>query len=455
MHVANINNTFINRMMNKLMLVLVMSLVLTSCATSSKYLEMAVHTGDFIQSTSKESSEAWPDSDDSVFTVTRDLSSGIAGKVLFFVHMYHATGSDKYLQLAAKGAYELKKHPYYSDQSAMAQWTESSYYYGRAGVAWILNEVAKITRDSVLAEAALRQVDTIHATIRGGSCSPFNDLLLGDAGTGLFLLYAYRNLKIPLSRALAETIANALLDSAVIDTAGMYWYFRKGRPFVLPNHSHGGGGIGYFLASLYEETRNPRYLYAAKEAARYLMAIAKRENGAFWVPYGWPNPAWSRRYDIGWAHGSAGTARLFHKLYRITGDEVYRDVVLACANSMAQSGFPGKPAEFLIDTVFQSDKRFGLAGAAEFLFDVADTYKKPKFRVLALSMTDYLVKRAEYDNGKMMWSVHQYAFMDNPGKKTRFTGLFYGAAGFGMLLLRAHDTVHRIPMGVRLLDDPF
>ena len=28
------------------------------------------------------------------------------------------------------------------------------------------------------------------------------------------------------------------------------------------------------------------------------------DDGAFLVPYGWPNPEWEGNYQLGWAHGA-------------------------------------------------------------------------------------------------------------------------------------------------------
>ena len=84
----------------------------------------------------------------------------------------------------------------------------------------------------------------------------------------------------------------------------------------MPNFSHGTAGIAYFLATLYEETKDRAFLDAALAGARYLQAIAKTDGDRC---LDLPPRAGSGRQDLyylGWCHGPAGTARLCYRLRR-------------------------------------------------------------------------------------------------------------------------------------------
>lgn len=425
---------------------------LFSCKEDSDYLKQAEKAAAWIVSTADSGMYAWPDIEgDSI--IASDLASGIAGRTLFFLQMYQITGDHKYRKMTLQSARALRERMY-----TMRLETQhvNSFYYGRAGVAWMLHESGTVFQDSNLIRSANMYLDSILSDFDGRSFSRFNDVLFGDAGTGLFLLYAADKMRSTVSMKIAIKIGNALMDSAIREERGMHWRFRKGAPIVLPNFSHGTAGIGYFFASLYEKTGDTTYKNVAVEAARYLFSIAKTDNGSSWIPYGWPNKNWEGRYDIGWAHGPAGTGRFFRKLFIVTGDSIYNKWTNACAQSIIQSGFPGKPQAFLMDSAFKMDWRFGLTGAGMFLFDIASLYSRSDYSAMAFALADSIKAQAILANQGVKWVIKSYPFMQEPGKPVAFTGLFYGASGMGWLMLRAHTAINHGEANIlRLPDDPF
>ncbi len=85
-----------------------------------------------------------------------------------------------------------------------------------------------------------------------------------------------------------------------------------------PNFSHGTSGVAYFLATLYQRTKDQAFLDGALAGVKYLDAVATRRNGAraiFHVTGGGED-----RFYLSWCHGPVGTARLFYRLHQITGD---------------------------------------------------------------------------------------------------------------------------------------
>ncbi len=60
----------------------------------------------------------------------------------------------------------------------------------------------------------------------------------------------------------------------VATEAGKTWPIATGGKRNMPNFSHGTAGVAYFLATLYEQTREKEFLDAAVLGGRYLTSVA-------------------------------------------------------------------------------------------------------------------------------------------------------------------------------------
>lgn len=89
-------------------------------------------------------------------------------------------------------------------------------------------------------------------------------------------------------------------------------------PFTAPNFAHGGAGVGYFFARLFEAMRDRRFLGAASEAARYVVSRMHPVGEGALVCH--TEELQPPEFYLGLCHGPAGTGRLFTLLARLTGD---------------------------------------------------------------------------------------------------------------------------------------
>ena len=90
-----------------------------------------------------------------------------------------------------------------------------------------------------------------------------------------------------------------------------------------PNFSHGTSGVAYFLATLYQVSRQRVFLDAAIDGTRYLEAVAHRENGTAKIFHS--TDGGENRFYLSWCHGRVGTARLFYRLHQSpAGHAVHR-----------------------------------------------------------------------------------------------------------------------------------
>lgn len=436
-----------------------LSALVTGCVSEKSqhqprtaYLDAAIESGRWLQSRAEANSRGFiPDQVGVDSVTTASLGAGASGRALFFLELFHATGDSTFLQSARVEAH-----------AAVAATEETpgahGLYNGLAGVAFALTEVSKVTRDAPYRQAAESRFEEIvvgaEATANGIRWGAPNDVIVGAAGVGLALLYAAREFDRADFLDAARAAGSELLASADSTESGLRWFRATGQDLDLPNFSHGTAGVAYFLAELSASTGDPVYLDAAERGAAYLMAVSDTSNGLFLVPYGIPNQGYVTKYDVGWAHGPAGTSRLFYALWVITDNTLYRDAVGAGAKSILASGLPGETS----DTTrwsgpFPIDQRFGLSGVIPFLTDWNGVQPGAGSVAIARASADTILARSTGSDMGLSWTIPQYGFQGD-GAAT-YTGYFYGSAGMGMALLAMHYAEAGGRLSLRLPDDPW
>jgi hypothetical protein len=389
-----------------------------------------------------------------------DLASGRAGHLVFWIAMHRASGDYEALAAARRQADGLlaslpKRLPLDTFPP------ESSFYYGLPGVAWALDQAARECGDAAYADAARACVRLLIDAARVDEAGErywdarYDEMLFGNSGTALFLLYAATELDDPLALAAAKAQGDRLLRLAEREGDRARWPMRRDRPSLeLPNFSHGAAGIGYFLATLSMATGDRRYLDGAQAAARHLEFIGRRDLGGFVVPYGFGQKEWEGRVDLGWAHGIAGTAKLFTRLHQILGDPKHDALLEDCALAILRSNAPYQPATGFGQR-FDLDRRFGLAGAAEFLIDRSrqsgDASYLDVAEAIAIAIRD---SASVQENVGIYWHAPRPAGAERAGEAARFTGWFTGAAGYGLLFLKLDAAQVGAPDPLLALDDP-
>lgn len=405
------------------------------------YLAAAEETAKWLRSTAIDSTEgfSWPADPNDTKTVSNNLYSGGAGVVLFFIELYQSTGDAEYLNIAKRGGDFLV-----ASIPARAGGEEAGLYTGVAGVGYALYELYKVSEVVKYRDAASRVVDLLESSAsRDGdhySWGAVNDIISGKAGVGLFLLYAHKKMKHPKALPLAEGAARSLLTAAHDEGGALRWSMEESYKRNLPNFSHGTAGVAFFLARLYEITKNDHYLSAALGGARYLENIGDKTDGGFRVFHA--DPDGKDRYYLGYCHGPAGTSRLFHQLGKITNDGRWHELTIRCATAIHASGIPRERTPGFWNNVSQC---CGSAGVAEFLlyqyeceenmsqFHPRETPAEFDSLALARELTDDLLHRAERDERGLRFPQAEHRA--KPELVNAQTGYAQGAAGVGLWLL--------------------
>ena len=403
------------------------------------YLEAALETARWLRSTAvaTEHGRAWPatpgGADPRVHGLNTTLYSGMPGVVLFFIELHRATGRAEDLADARAGADHLL--------ATLDTTPESGLYTGVAGVGFVLGETFKATGDTKYGDGMRRAVELLQtmAVAKGAGVewTPVTDIIGGSAGTGLFLLHAARELRIPEARQLAIKAGRRLIELGQPEAGGTKWPMSPQMARLMPNFSHGTAGIAYFLARLYEDTQDRAFLDSAVSGARYLQAIAKTDGDMCLIFHHEPEADGKNLYYLGYCHGPAGTARLWYQLAKVTGEKQWMEWVHKSARGIMNSGVPEQLTPGFWNNVGQC---CGSAGVAEFFLHLHRLDGSKGYLAFAERMTAQLLGNGTRDAHGLRWIHAEHRV--RPQEVFAQTGWMQGASGIGAWLLRL-DAFHQ------------
>ncbi|WP_230984229.1 lanthionine synthetase LanC family protein [Microbispora oryzae] len=375
------------------------------------------------------------------------LYSGAAGIVLFFLEMAAATGHQAYLDDALAGARHLART--WSGQ------TDLTLYHGLAGVAFAMAETGWATGDEEVVDAARAAADRIVRGVRrmgdgiGWTGDPAQR---GDGGIVLALLHAAGMLGVSAYEEVAVEAGERIAGLAV-----------PGHRFgdgpcadlpldaVTPGFLSGTAGTAFLLARLHGVTGDERFLTAARRGADFVRTISVVTDKCALVPHHVPQER--RLHYLGFCSGSAGVARMFYELHRVTGDPGDLDWVERLAHGIEHSGVPSQQSPGYWNVACQC---CGTAGVLELFVGLWAATGREHYLEFARSLAADLIGRAtSHDDTGYRW--YQAYRRLRPGDVTADTGYMVGAAGIGAALLHLDaaglaDSPRRL---ILLPDNPF
>ncbi|MEE8583718.1 MAG: lanthionine synthetase LanC family protein [Acidobacteriota bacterium] len=412
------------------------------------YLQAARQAGEWLKENAirTDHGTVWAVQPDDPRLIVTNLYSGTSGVVLFWLEYYEATFEEEALKLASSGAdYLLATLP---DSPEQAQ---AGLYTGISGLGFVLHQAYQVTGDEKYLTGARKVVQLLRDSAQevgsGLQWNDVTDIIGGSAGTGLFLLYAAREFE-PSARSLAVAAGKRLLERAKPGKGGLKWSMNDEFPRLMPNFSHGTAGIAYFLATLHQETKDEEFLKAALAGARYLQAISDQIGDGCVIFH--HQPGGEELYYLSWCHGPAGTARLFYRLYEVTGDSEWMEWVNQLAAGIRQSGIPDQETPGYWNNVSQC---CGAAGVAEFFLNLHRMTGDQEHLQFAQRMAQNLLGRATTENGRSRWVQAEHRV--SPELLAAQTGYMQGAAGIGMMLLHLDALTNKRGRPIVFPDSPF
>jgi lantibiotic modifying enzyme len=420
--------------------------VLSLPAAERPYLEAALKAAKWLEKSAIRTPHglAWPADPRDPITINNSLYAGTPGPVLFFLELHSTTGNQSFLRLARAGADDLL--------AKLPEEKGLGLYEGIAGIGFTLEETFKATKDRRYREGFLGCLRRIREGAvkagRGVEWGKVTDIISGTAGIGLLLLYANEELQDKVWLDLAEQAGKRLIDLGRPENNGLKWAMDPEFPRLMPNFSHGTAGIAYFLAALHDAARKKEYIEAALDGGRYLMSIAKTEGDVCLIFH--HEPDGKDLFYLGWCHGPVGTAQLFWRLFKATGDKKWLDRFKNSARGIMTSGIPEKetPGFWNNDGLC-----CGLAGAGDFFLNLYRITREKNYLDFCRRLTDKLMAKATVEDGCMKWIQAEHR--TRPELLIAQTGLMQGAAGIGLYLVHLDALEQRKRPKINLPDSVF
>jgi lantibiotic modifying enzyme len=360
-------------------------------------------------------------------SVALDFYNGMPGVVTFYAALAHASGDAAWLEAARSGGDYL-----IHEMEAAGDKLDAGLYTGLAGLGYTFDTLGRAGGGDRYHAVARRAAELIKAraqvTDGGAQWTDSWDIISGIAGTGLFLLET----AAPWDKsylALASDAGRRLIAAGEPAEGGLMWFpsgsFRRN----YPNFSHGTSGVGYFLATLYQATKDQRFLDAALQGVRYLDAVATRQDGGTKIFH--QSGGGENRFYLSWCHGPCGTSRLFYRLHRLTGDAKWLDWVHSLTRAVLAAGAPEQRSEGYWNNISQC---CGNVGVGQYAIDLIRHLPTKEARGLVDRVVTNTMGRGTDDSAGLRWV--QAENRTQPENLVAQTGFMQGAAGVGTFLLQ-------------------
>ena len=370
----------------------------------------------------------WPVDPENEATLSDILYSGASGVVLFHVELFSATDDEQWLPIARAGADNLIANL----PKTLAE-SQAGLYTGVAGIGFVLHRVYLATDDQRYLDGARECVRLIRdGAIKddaGVTWGPVTDIIGGDAGVGLFLLYAHEEMGDETALDLASGAGRSLLSRAIDADTGLTWRMTPDYERLMPNFSHGTAGIAFFLARLHEATGEGEFLDGAWQGVEHLRAVADTSDNAFAVHHHTPDG--EDLYYLGWCHGPIGTSRAFEAMQRVSALPDWATLQTACAQTLKNYGVPETRSPGYWENV---SRCCGTAGMGDYFLARYQRTGDAADLAMAQRCVEDLMGRATRTEQGLKWVQAEHRV--RPDFLVAQTGLAQGSAGIGLMLLR-------------------
>lgn len=440
---------------------------MTKTWTAEEALTVAKETARWINALKVKTPDgvAWGLAEELPGQQVRNLYAGSAGIAIFLLELHRATGDQAYLDDALACGHDLIPYVKAKDTRPCAMFS------GWGGYAFAFIELYEASGDEAFksaAELCLKKLEDQSSEAGSGRAwiepMPFSDITgftgdreiydasVGAAGAGMVYLYALEKGIYPQGLNLAKAVGDRLIEVGEPMEVGTQWRLMNDMPFpfTAPNFAHGGAGVAYYLARLFEHTKDQKHLDAAIAGADHVGSIAFKSGEGCLVCHQKEGKNPNDHFYLGQCHGPAGTSRLYHLLHQITGDKKWQ-------------AFENDFFEGLIATGVPEERSFGLwnnisqcccdAGIGDYALFVHKDSGNDAALELATRIADELLARAKTDDSGMRWPQAEHRA--RPDFIQTQTGYMQGAAGVGSFFLHLAAALGGKSSKIIFADCPF
>lgn len=439
--------------------------------TAGEALDIAARVATWIDGykTPTDDGIAWGRAEEKPETLVRNLYAGSAGIAIFLLELFKANGNRAHLDDAVACGHDLVAYVEGKDKQPCAMFS------GWGGYAFTLIELAEACGDEALgahfkdtAALCLQKLADQSSAIGAGrgwiEPMPFSDISgftgdreiydasVGAAGAGMVYLYALEHGVYPEGLALATEVGDRLIEVGEPMDVGTQWVLMNDMPFdfTAPNFAHGGVGVAYFLARLFEHTKDQSHLDAAIAGAKHAQAIAFTSGDGHLLCHQKEGKHPDEHFYLGQCHGPAGTSRLYYLLGQITGEQSWLDFADSLRRGLEATGAPQTRSFGLWNNVSQCCCDAGIGDYGLYMYRATGDASYLK---LATDVANELVRRATADENGYRWPQAEHRA--RPDFIETQTGYMQGAAGIGSFFLHLASTLSQTPCKIAFADCPF
>ncbi|MEM6999940.1 MAG: lanthionine synthetase LanC family protein [Pseudomonadota bacterium] len=392
------------------------------------------------------------------------LYAGGAGIALMYLELAEVLQESAHIRLAAAAADQIlsQRNDFAPTCAPMGGW---------AGYMFVFNELMLRTKElrfrDAAHECAQRQRDSAeqigngigwiqempYAKLTGhAGVREIHDMSEGAAGAGTYWLYADEHNIHPSALQWSVQVADRLLEVAEPAPGGLRWQLMPDIPwpFDAPNFAHGTAGVAYFFARMYERAREHKYLAAALAGAGHVQAVAEQMPGGGHLVPHVLNDGRPNRFYLGICHGPPGTARLFYLLHKLTGDAEWQAWSRDLDTGLISLGAPEKRGRGYWNNVSQCCCDAGIGEHAINLFRATGDQF---YLDLAQRVAAELLRRAEVVGDGLCWPQAEHR--TQPDFVQRQTGYMQGAAGVASFFIHLGSTLMGQPVKIQFPDSPY
>ena len=392
------------------------------------------------------------------------LYAGGAGIGLMYLEYFQAFAEPHYLQLATAAGDEILSQldDLKPTCAPMGGWVGYMFFF---------HELAELTNEPRFRDAARdcaqRQRDSaenIGAGIGWVQQMPYAkltghdgvreifDMSEGAAGAATYWLYAHDHAVHPEALTWARLVADRLLEVAEPAAGGQRWQLMPDIPwpFDAPNFAHGTAGVAYFFARMFEACGDEKYLQAALAGAGHVQAMAEDVPGGGYLVPHVLNDGRPNRFYLGVCHGPPGTARLFYLLSKVTNEPAWQTWGRGLDEGLVSMGAPEERGRGFWNNISQCCCDAGIGEHAVNLYRVTGD---EFYLELAQRVAAELLRRAEAVGDGLCWPQAEHR--TQPDFIQRQTGYMQGAAGVASFLVHLGTTLQGRPVKIQFPDSPY